>query len=137
MNHCRNNIESIMIQLNYVESLLISMLFQQPVKREEMKKEELPKNTLKVCIFIHFNSFTSKKQTTKFLSANFKKNLSSSYIRLVGKQYCEPPHQDPYCLQIQLVSLLVVKELRHVGTPPNCTWFMHFSTIFFQRETAS
>ena len=81
-----------MIQLNYVESLLISMLFQQPVKREEMKKEELPKNTLKVYSFT-FNSFTTKKQTTKFLSANLKKKykfklyyISNSKTRLEGKQ---------------------------------------------------
>ena len=55
---------------------------------------------------------------------NFPRNVSSSYIilriqRLEGKQldldevaHYEPPHQDLRCLQIQLFSSLVLKELR-------------------------
>ena len=55
------------------------------------------------------NSLTSKKQSTKFASANFKKMLSPSYIilrtqRLEGKSvdldevaHYEPLHQDLYC----------------------------------------
>ena len=73
-----------------------------------------------------FNSFTTKKQTTKFSSANFQKLLSPSYImlriqRLDGKQcridevaHYEPPHQDLHCLQIQLFSSLVIKKLRWI-----------------------
>ena len=42
-------------------------------------------------LFHHFNSFTTKKQGTNFLSANFQKMLSPSYMilriqRLQGKQ---------------------------------------------------
>ena len=71
-----------------------------------------------------FNSLTTEKQTTKFSSANFQKMLSPSYIllriqRLEGNSvdldevaHYEPPHKVLRCLQIQLFSLLVVKELR-------------------------
>ena len=64
-----------------------------------------------------------KKQTTKFSSANFHKMLNPSYIilriqRLEGNSvdldevaHNEPPHQDLRCLQIQLFSSLVLKEI--------------------------
>ena len=70
-----------------------------------------------------FNSLTTVKQTTKFSSANFQKMLSPSYIiqriqtlegksvDLDGVAHYEPPHQELSCLQIQLFSSLVVKEL--------------------------
>ena len=62
---------------------------------------------------------------TKFSSANFQKMLIPNYTilriqRLEGKQcsvdldevaHYEPPHQDLHCLQIQLFSSLVLKEL--------------------------
>ena len=69
------------------------------------------------------NSLTTKKQTTKFSFANFQKMLSPSYIilsiqRLEDKRcnldevaHNEPPHQELRCLQIQLLSSLVLKEL--------------------------
>ena len=63
------------------------------------------------------NSLTTKKQTTKFSSANFQKMLSPSYIILRNSvdldevAHHEPPHQDLCCLQIQLFASLVVKEL--------------------------
>ena len=62
---------------------------------------------------------TTKMQTTKFLSANFKKMLSPSYIILRFQRlransvdldevaHYEPPHQDLRCLQIVLFSSLV------------------------------
>ena len=70
------------------------------------------------------NSLSTIKQTTKIASTIFQKMLSPSYIilgiqRLEGKQHDldevahdEPPHQDLRCLQIQLFSSLVVKELK-------------------------
>ena len=72
------------------------------------------------------NSLTTKKQTTKFSSANFEKMLSELYINENSKTrransvdldevaLHEPPHQDLRCLQIQLFMSLVVKELNHV-----------------------
>ena len=65
------------------------------------------------------NSFTTKKQMTKFSSANLKKMFSSSYIMLRMADsggldevaHHEPPHQELRCLQIQLFSSLAVKEL--------------------------
>ena len=75
---------------------------------------------------IVINSLTTEKQTTKFSSANFQKMLSPCYSilriqRLEGKRvdldevaHYEPPHQDLRCLQIQLFSSLVVKELRSI-----------------------
>ena len=74
----------------------------------------------KCSILIYFNSFTTEKQTTKFLSANFQKMLSPSYIilRIKDKRansvdldevvHCEPPHLDLCCLQIQLFLSLVL-----------------------------
>ena len=76
----------------------------------------------------NINSLTTKRQTTKFSSANLQKVLTPTYIilriqRLEGRHmradsvdldemaYYEPPHQDLHCLQIQLFSSLVVKEL--------------------------
>ena len=61
------------------------------------------------------DSLTSKKQTTKFSSANFQKMFSPSYIilrfqRLEGLGL-KPPHQDLCCLQIQLFLSLMLKEL--------------------------
>ena len=64
-----------------------------------------------------FNSLTIKKQTTKFSSANFLKNVKSSlyYIERADSvdldevAHNEPPHQDLLCLQIQLFSSLVLK----------------------------
>ena len=71
-----------------------------------------------------------QKQTTKFSSASFKKKLlSSSYrdilywefkayraisVDLDEVAHYEPPHQDLRCLQIQLFSSLVLKELKRV-----------------------
>ena len=70
------------------------------------------------------NFLTTKQRKTKFSPANFQKMLSPSYVilriqRLQGKQcrsryevaHHEPPHQDLHCLQIQLFSSLVLKEL--------------------------
>ena len=68
-------------------------------------------------------SLTTKKQMTKLSSANFQKKLSPRYIilriqRLEGNSvdldevaHYEPPHQDLQCLQIQLFSSLVLKQL--------------------------
>ena len=71
----------------------------------------------------YVNSLTTKKQTTKFSSANFQKLLNPSYIILRTQRleransanlsevaYHEPPHQDLCCFQIQLFSSLVSKE---------------------------
>ena len=67
---------------------------------------------------------TTKKQTTKFSSANFQKSLSPSFIilriqRLEGNNvdlnevaHQEPPQQDLRCLQIQLFSSLLLEEFR-------------------------
>ena len=88
----------------------------------------LQKISLRVSLFqleisALFNYFTTKKQTTKFSSANFQKMLSSSYIILRFQDqransvdldevaHDEPPHQDLRCLQTQLFSSLIVKEL--------------------------
>ena len=76
-------------------------------------------------------SLTTKKQTTKFLSAKFQKK--KKIIQFISwsefKGYChwrvksvdldevaysEPPHQDLYCLQIWLFSALVLKELNNM-----------------------
>ena len=70
------------------------------------------------------NSFTTKKQMTKFSSANFQKICNPSYISywefkdhransvdLDEVAHDEPPHQDLYCLQIQLFWSVLVKEL--------------------------
>ena len=63
------------------------------------------------------NSLTTEKQTTKVSSANFQKKLNPSYIILrietrgLTVDLDEPPHQDLRCLQIQLFSSLLVKEL--------------------------
>ena len=65
---------------------------------------------------------------TKFTCANFQKHLSASYIILRMQRleansvdldevaHYEPPHQNLRCLQIQLFSSLVVKELRTTKT---------------------
>ena len=70
----------------------------------------------------HVNSLTTKKQTTKFSSANFQKLLRKRFItlriqRLEGNfvdfddvAHHEPPHQDLCCLQIQLYSSLALKS---------------------------
>ena len=72
-------------------------------------------------------SLTTKKQTTKFSCANYQKMLSPSYVilriqrlikranseDLVEVAHYEPPHQDLRCLQIQLFSSLVLKELKY------------------------
>ena len=73
----------------------------------------------------HLNSLatSSFKQTTKFSSVNFQKEiLSPSYIILRTLRvenedldevaYYEPPHQDLHCLQIQLFPFLVLIELK-------------------------
>ena len=71
------------------------------------------------------NSLTTKKQTTKFLSANFQikkiksmlyhiessKTKGANSVDLDEVAQFEPPHQDLCCLQIQLFSSLVLKEL--------------------------
>ena len=67
------------------------------------------------CLSKGGNSLTTKKQTAKFLSANFKKMLSpiklyhsedsnskANRIDLDEVAQHEPPHQDLHCLQIQL-----------------------------------
>ena len=68
---------------------------------------------------------------TKFSSANFQKILSPSYIIEDSKNrrqnsidldevaHYEPPHQDLCCLQIQLFSSLVLKELKQRCTFDN------------------
>ena len=71
--------------------------------------------------FSIFNSLATKKQTTKFSSANFQKMLSPSYINIENSKtrgqtvvdldegaHNEPPHQDLHCLQIQLFLSLVL-----------------------------
>ena len=67
-----------------------------------------------------FNSLTTDKQTTKLLSANFKKMLKPSYIilRIQGLEgnsldldevaHFEPPHQELRCLQTQQFSSLIL-----------------------------
>ena len=84
------------------------------------------------CKFLH-NSLTTKKQTIKCSSANFQKKITQSYIilrtqRLEGKQcrldevaHNEPPHQDLRCLQIQLFSSVVLKELIEVSLKTGST----------------
>ena len=60
---------------------------------------------------------TTKKQTIKFSSANFQKFNSYLYHIENSKsrgEDNEPPHQDLRCLQIQLFSSLVLKQLRNV-----------------------
>ena len=89
--------------------------------------------TLKTSLF---NSLTTKKQRTKFRLQILKKMLSPSYIilriqRLECKQ-CRSrwggSHQDLCCLQIQLFSSLVVKELikRTVFSWNIWIWWCHF-----------
>ena len=71
------------------------------------------------------NSLTTKKHTTKFSSANLKKKELKLYLIAKTKTrgqtvtvdldevaHYEPPHQDLHCLQIQLFSSLVLKELK-------------------------
>ena len=41
----------------------------------------------------------------------------------------EPPHQDLHCLQIQLLSFLVVKELVKLKQLPNGAWIPPASAI--------
>ena len=56
------------------------------------------------------NSLTTKKQTTKFSSANFQKKLiteNSKTVDLHEVAHHEPPHQDLRCLQIQLFLLSI------------------------------
>ena len=75
---------------------------------------------------IQLNSLTSKKQMTKLPSANFQKKCqvqAISYWELKDSRansvdldevaHYEPPHQNLRCLQIQLFSSLVLKELKH------------------------
>ena len=71
---------------------------------------------------INVINLTTKKQTTKFSSANFQKMLSSNIILRIQKlvdldemAHYEPPHQDLRCLQIQLFSSLVLKELKCIA----------------------
>ena len=73
-----------------------------------------------VWTIVNVYSLTTKKQTTKFSSANFQIMLSPSYIilkiqTLEGKQCTqnEHSHQDLPCLQNQLVSSLVLKDLTY------------------------
>ena len=59
---------------------------------------------------------------TRFLSANFQKNVKSKLYRIENLKtrgqtvdldevaHYEPPHQDLYCLQIQLFLSMVLKE---------------------------
>ena len=74
-----------------------------------------------------FNSLSTKKQTTKFSSANFQKMLSPSYIILKIQRleransvdldevaHYEPSHQDLRCLQIQLLWSLVLKRVKQI-----------------------
>ena len=60
-------------------------------------------------VLLHFNY---QKAVTKFSSPNFQKMLSPNYIILKIQIVVdlEPPHQDLYCLQIQLFWTLVLKE---------------------------
>ena len=65
------------------------------------------------------SSSTTKKQTINFSSANFQKIKSYLYHIENSKSrgevaHYEPPHQDLRCLQIQLFSSLVLKQLRNV-----------------------
>ena len=68
------------------------------------------------------NSLTTEKQTTKFSSANFQikvqavsyreiKHYRANSVDLDEMAHDEPPHQELRCLQTQLFSSLVVKEL--------------------------
>ena len=70
-----------------------------------------------------FNSLATKKEMTKFSSANFQKMLSPSYIiensktrgqansvDLAEVVHDEPPQQNLRCLQIQRFLSLVLKE---------------------------
>ena len=86
------------------------------------------------------NSFTSKKQTTEFSSANFQKVLSPNYMYIILRihrleansvdldevAHHEPPHQDLCCLHIQIFSSLV-----NASTVNFCriSWFTSFSVI--------
>ena len=66
---------------------------------------------------------------TKFLSANFQKNVKSKLYQDYRANsldlddvahdvaHYEPPHQELQCLQIQLFSSLVLKELNISITP--------------------
>ena len=70
-----------------------------------------------------FNSLTTKTADYKIFVCKVSEMLRPSYIilriqRLEGKQcsldevaHSEPPHQDLRCLQIQLFSSVVLKEL--------------------------
>ena len=61
---------------------------------------------------------------TKFLFSNFKKNVKSLLFHIENSDWransvdldevahYEPPHQDLCCLQIQLFSSLLLKELK-------------------------
>ena len=78
----------------------------------------------KYCI----NSLTTKKAEDKFSSANFQKKLSPSYIilriqRLDEVAHHEPSHQDLHCLQIQLFSSLILKELTSKTTVTEKMYF--------------
>ena len=59
-------------------------------------------NTISSSVKWESNSYSSKKQTTKFTSANFQKYVKSHH---------EPPHHDLRCLQIQLFLSLVLNVL--------------------------
>ena len=69
-------------------------------------------------------SFTTKKQTKNFSSANLEKNVRfklyhtdkikdrrANSVALDEVAHYEPPHQDLCCLQTELLSSLVLKEL--------------------------
>ena len=108
------------------------------VTRHDFIPEMQDLAAIPVCLTL----LTTKKQTTKFSSANFKKMLSPSYIilriqRLESKQCrCRwggslwAPHQDLRCLQIQLFLSLVLKEL--MKNSILIIYQHHLSTTYFR-----
>ena len=87
-----------------------------------MAHDEPPHQDLRCLQIQLFSSLVVKElQTTNLRLQIFKKMLSPSHIILRNQRLdsvdldevapYEPPHQDLRCLQIQLFSSLVVKEL--------------------------
>ena len=79
------------------------------------------------------NFLTTKKQTTKFSSANCQKMLyyieRVNTVDLDDAAHHEPPHQGLRCWQIQLFSPLEVKELTWVNS--------YLVYIYFSSATSS
>ena len=56
--------------------------------------------------------FNYQEADDKISSANFQKNVKSKLYHIENSKTREPPHQNLRCLQNQLFSFLILKEIR-------------------------